>query len=107
MGITAKDPFSPPRQPLDLNVTEVGGKWIKLSWSKPSDDGGAPINNYIVEKKDPLTKTYDKISETLSTETAITVNGLRENGKYQFRVRAANKGGQGVASEATDEIECI
>merc|ERR1712029_990825 len=104
---TAKDPFSPPTEPLELAVTSVGAKWVKLSWKPPSNDGGAHINNYVVEKKDPLTKTYAKVTETLTGETFITVNGLRESSKNQFRVRAGNKAGLGVPSVATDAIECI
>merc|ERR1712088_548472 len=64
--ITAKDPFRAPSAPTNIRSTEVGSRWVKLAWNKPSSDGGANINNYIIERRDPLTKTFIKVTETLT-----------------------------------------
>ena len=34
-----------------------------MEWRSPKDDGGGPITNYIVEKKDPKTGQWVKVSE--------------------------------------------
>merc|ERR1712111_134261 len=101
--ITAKDPFRAPSAPTNIRSTEVGSRWVKLAWNKPSSDGGATINNYIIERKDPLTKTFIKVTETLTGQTEVTVSGLKEHSINQFRVRAANKSGMSDASQATSD----
>ncbi len=35
-----------------LVVTDVTNQSATLSWKKPLDDGGSPIENYIIEKMD-------------------------------------------------------
>lgn len=38
-----------------LKVSDVHSDGCKLSWSPPDDDGGCPIENYVVEKMDEAT----------------------------------------------------
>jgi hypothetical protein len=42
----------PPQGPLD--VSDITPETCSLSWKPPTDDGGSPITNYVVEKLDPF-----------------------------------------------------
>ena len=41
-----------PEPPENLKVTEVRRDYAKLAWAAPESDGGAPIKNYVIEKRD-------------------------------------------------------
>ena len=45
--------------PLEsLKVTEVRKDYAKLAWTPPESDGGAPIKNYHIEKRDTSKMTW-------------------------------------------------
>jgi len=39
-------------------VSDVHAEGCKLAWKKPEDDGGQPIENYVVEKMDEATGQF-------------------------------------------------
>ena len=41
-----------------LKVTEVRKDYAKLAWTPPESDGGAPIKNYQIEKRDTSKMTW-------------------------------------------------
>lgn len=47
------DKPSPPNGPL--KVSDVHADGCKLAWKPPDDDGGQPIEKYVVEKMDEAT----------------------------------------------------
>lgn len=47
---------SKPKGPLE--VADVTKNGCTLSWQKPEDDGGTPIEYYEIEKLDPLTGMF-------------------------------------------------
>ena len=42
------DAVEPPDQVISLRATAMGQKQVNLTWSAPSDDGGAPITKYSI-----------------------------------------------------------
>lgn len=42
---------APPSQPRNVKVDRVNRTGVNLSWQKPTEDGGKPIQGYIIEKK--------------------------------------------------------
>lgn len=64
-------------------------------------DGGSPITGYIIEKKDKYSKNWDKCAEIEGDSNRGKVENLVEGQTYEFRVRAVNKAGPGVPSDAT------
>ena len=44
--------------PENLKVTEVRKDYAKIAWSPPESDGGAPIKNYLIEKRDTAKMTW-------------------------------------------------
>lgn len=41
-----------PSAPEDISVHDVFQDSCVLKWKKPKDDGGMPINQYIIERQD-------------------------------------------------------
>jgi hypothetical protein len=65
------DKPSPPGGPL--KVSDIHAEGCKLNWNPPADDGGQPIDKYVVEKMD---EASGKISllKTKTTETSYVLN---------------------------------
>ncbi|KAI5639981.1 immunoglobulin i-set domain-containing protein [Phthorimaea operculella] len=83
---------SPPGGPL--KVSDVHAHGAKLSWNPPADDGGQPIDKYIVERMDEATGRWVTAGETDGPVTNLAVDGLTPGHKYKFRVRAVNRQGK-------------
>lgn len=97
------DKPSPPQGPL--KVSDIHAEGCKLSWKAPEDDGGQPIEKYVVEKMDEATGRWVPAGETEGAETALDVEGLFPGHKYKFRVRAVNKQGKSEPLTAAQSIE--
>lgn len=76
---------------------------VDLKWTPPKKDNGAPIEKYIIEKKDQHGK-WQKVQEVPGTKTEAKVGDLIEGQKYQFRIKAVNRGGQSKPSEPSDML---
>lgn len=76
-----------------------------LSWNPPADDGGQPVEKYVIEKQDEATGRWVPAGETIGPETKLEVTGLQPNHKYKFRVRAVNKQGKSDPLTADKAIE--
>jgi predicted phage tail protein len=86
------DKPSPPEGPL--KVSDIKADGCKLSWKPPADDGGNPVEKYVVEKMDEATGRWVPAGETDGPATSLQVQGLTPGHKYKFRVRAENKLGR-------------
>ena len=75
---------------------------IALAWQIPEDDGGSPINRYIVEQRQPAKRAWQP-SGTCK-ETTFTVENLTESQTYMFRVAAENDVGSGAFVELTQAV---
>lgn len=51
-----------PLPPEHLYADELNGDSLTLFWHPPLDNGGAPVTNYIVEKKEINSSTWQKAS---------------------------------------------
>jgi len=96
------DILAPPSRPTGpVQVFKVTPSGCTVSWGKPKEDGGSPIQGYTIEKKD-VEKDYwspcGKISGKMATvmkELEFEVGDLVENFVYVFRVMAFNAIGEG------------
>ncbi|CAG0918476.1 unnamed protein product [Notodromas monacha] len=105
-SIVAKNPYDEPGAPSTPEIVDYDNKSVKLTWKPPSEDGGRPIEHYVIEVKDKLSGTWQEMAKTEGPKTEVQVNGLKENMVYQFRVRAANKAGIGEPSLPTANHLC-
>uniref|UniRef100_A0A8C9EUY1 Titin n=1 Tax=Pavo cristatus TaxID=9049 RepID=A0A8C9EUY1_PAVCR len=82
-----------PGPPTDVHIDEVSADSVTLSWKPPEYDGGCHISNYIVEKRDTTTTTWDTVSAAVA-RTSIKVSRLTTGSEYQFRICAENRYGK-------------
>lgn len=64
----------------------------KLKWDKPEDDGGEPLEGYVVERMDVESGRWVPVCTTKEPECDVT--GLNEGKDYMFRVKAVNSEGE-------------
>ena len=100
----AKNPFTEPDKPGRPNVEDWDRNRVDLSWAAPSEDGGAPITGYIIEKKEKGAAKWVKAAEVFGPETEARVMDLIEGQEYQFRVKAVNKAGPSAPSEPSSSV---
>lgn len=99
MLMSATSPCEPPGAPRNVEIADYGNGYCTIRFMPPRNDGGAPITNYIVEKRDTGGGRWEKGAEGLDYE--ITVDNLIPGREVEFRVSAVNKAGQGMPSEPT------
>lgn len=82
-----------PTAPEDVDVHDVFEKSCVVDWKPPKDDGGTPIQKYLVERQDlSLKKGWETVGEVAGTEpTTFKVEDLTPKKTYKFRIRAVNK----------------
>jgi len=73
-----------------------------LKWSKPKDDGGEPLEGYLVEKFDPDNGVWLPVGRTKDPEMQVT--GLIPGHEYSFRVKAINSQGESEPLETLSTI---
>uniref|UniRef100_A0A803YKV2 Titin n=1 Tax=Meleagris gallopavo TaxID=9103 RepID=A0A803YKV2_MELGA len=75
---------NPPEGPLEYD--DIQARSVRVSWRPPTDDGGADILGYIVERREvPKTAWYTVDSRVKGTSLVAT--------EYEFRVFAENQTG--------------
>lgn len=75
----------------------------KLTWFSPEDDGGSPITNYVIEKREADRRAWTPVTCTVTRQNA-TVQGLIQGKAYFFRIAAENSIGMGPFVETTDAL---
>uniref|UniRef100_A0A3B3HCW8 Titin n=1 Tax=Oryzias latipes TaxID=8090 RepID=A0A3B3HCW8_ORYLA len=92
-----------PGPPSNIKLEEVSADFISLSWDAPIYDGGCQINNYVVEKRDTTTTTWQIVSATVA-RTSIKVTRLTQGIEYQFRIAAENRYGKSSAIDSAPVV---
>ena len=92
-----------PSAPLALSATAVGQNSIRLAWSAPNDDGGAPITRYRVEVSRTGTSGWLLVTSN-NRSTTYTHTGLNPGSRRYYRVAAINSEGTGAFSRVANAI---
>lgn len=100
-AIVAKNPWDTPGKPEDVKVVDWDKNHMDLEWKPPANNGGAPIDHYIIEKKDKF-GDWTPCTTVPGNQTKGTADGLIPGETYQFRVKAVNKAGPGEPSDPTE-----
>ena len=96
------DTPSAPRGPLELSgMTETT---LVIKWIAPESDGGSPLTEYLVERKEVSKKAWQKVGNVDGQTTHIEAAGLKKGTSYTFRITAANQLGYGPAFSPEDVI---
>lgn len=96
-----------PAAPTGLTATKMGQNQIDLSWTAPTNDGGARITAYKIEYSATGRGSWRSLrSNTGSTATSYSDRGLQPATTRHYRVRAINTAGESppsnVARATTD-----
>ncbi|MFM7135989.1 MAG: fibronectin type III domain-containing protein, partial [Planctomycetota bacterium] len=88
------------------NVAGVPGyESVALSWSAPTQTGGAPITGYFIRFSTDGGGSWAQMPNTGSTATSFTVTGLTSQAGYIFEVAAINAAGAGPWSQVSPLIQ--
>lgn len=80
-----------PRTDLPIGVGNTSPLAAQVSWAPPEDDGGVPLQKYIIEARPEKGGKWEKVAEADPEDTAAIIKNLKPDEKYKFRVRAVNK----------------
>ena len=78
---------------------------MDLEWTPPKDDGGAPIQSYIVQMRDKAGRQWvDAMRVSGDRTVAKVTDGIEPNHEYEFRIVAVNKAGPGEPSDTSKSV---
>lgn len=77
----------------------IGANEVRLGWSPPASDGGAPIIDYGYNYSPDGGATWVSGWAGSASERSTVVGGLLEGGDYLFRLTARNSVGWGAYSD--------
>ncbi|KFQ30818.1 Immunoglobulin-like and fibronectin type III domain-containing protein 1, partial [Mesitornis unicolor] len=96
-----------PQSPVGpIKIVESSADNITIQWKPPKDDGGKPVQRYIVERQQVGNKDWVTLGETPRSSTTFTTNKVEQDMSYYFRVRAVNAEGTSDALES-DEVKAV
>ena len=75
----------------DTCLCQVRSGYCRLSWDAPDDDGGTPIQQYLVNMMDLTVNEWVTAAET--GDKSVEIKGLKPGHLYRFEVFAVNKEG--------------
>lgn len=101
LHVTVLDVPAPPIGPV--KILEVTPEYMVIEWRPPKDDGGSPVMNYIVEKRESNKETWGGVSSG-STSTKVKIPRLQKGCEYIMRIRAENKIGIGAPLESAPTV---
>lgn len=91
------EPPSPPVGPLEFSdITKRGGR---VSWKPSTNDGGAPVSHYIVEKREAWKTSWLPVERVSGDKLTCELTHLQEGKEIFVRVLAENVAGQSKALE--------
>ncbi|XP_054633124.1 titin-like [Dunckerocampus dactyliophorus] len=97
VNVKVLDRPSPPEGPLRMKA--VSAEKCNLYWNPPSNDGGAIVSHYIVEKRETSRVTWTGVDPHVEA-VSYKVTKLTPGREYIFRVCAVNKFGVGEFLES-------
>ncbi|XP_077838366.1 immunoglobulin-like and fibronectin type III domain-containing protein 1 [Macaca mulatta] len=96
------DKPDPPQGPMEVQDCQRAG--VCLRWRPPRDDGGQPVECYVVERRQAGRSTWLKVGEAPADSTTFTDAHVEPGRKYAFRVRAVTSEGAGEALESEETL---
>lgn len=93
---------SAPRGPLELSGMTDNSMILK--WLEPESDGGCPLTEYLIERREVSKKAWQKVGTVDGRTTHIEAAGLKKGTSYSFRMTAKNQLGYGPPFAPEDVI---
>lgn len=102
--VVVSDVVEVPGPPMNVQGT-AGDAEVRLSWTAPTFDGGAPISDYVIQYRTANDSSWTTLRRGPSTATTATVTGLVNGASYVFRVAASNAAGIGIPCMGLSAVE--
>uniref|UniRef100_A0A3Q3E2Y6 Titin n=1 Tax=Hippocampus comes TaxID=109280 RepID=A0A3Q3E2Y6_HIPCM len=108
--ILAENPYKVPDAPENPQVTAVTKDSMVVVWQAPKSDGGTPITNYNIERKDRAGHRWVKCNKRKVQDLQFKATSLIVGHEYEFRIIAENAAGLSAPSlsspfyKATDTL---
>ena len=67
-----------------LKISDVTNQTAVLAWKPPKDDGGAPIENYIIEKMDAARGEWTQVDVVSAQTTQAKISKLKTSISHAF-----------------------
>lgn len=98
--------YTPPGAPRNLKIVSVGKDKCTISFTSPRDDGGSPIQGYIISYKYKGNSLWVRaFPKVLVLAYQVTIPYLTEGKEVQFRVSAVStEAGEGPPCRSSDFI---
>uniref|UniRef100_A0A3B5ASW6 Titin n=1 Tax=Stegastes partitus TaxID=144197 RepID=A0A3B5ASW6_9TELE len=94
----ADNPYVIPDPPENPEVTAITKDSMVLMWQVPKSDGGTPITNYHIERKDRIGLRWVKCNKRKVKDLQFKATGLVVGHEYEFRITAENAAGVSAPS---------
>uniref|UniRef100_UPI00398F2372 immunoglobulin-like and fibronectin type III domain-containing protein 1.1 n=1 Tax=Pristiophorus japonicus TaxID=55135 RepID=UPI00398F2372 len=91
ISLAVTDKPQVPQGPVE--VLESSESHISFKWKPPKDDGGKPIERYIVERQQVGRNTWTKVDEVDKSTTTFCFDKVEHGKNYKFKVWAVNSEG--------------
>ncbi|CAB1423098.1 unnamed protein product [Pleuronectes platessa] len=90
-----------PGPPTHIVVKDVTKTSATVTWDIPENEGGAPVNNYLVDMRDISRQGWTRLTDKCC-RLSYKVSDLEEGGIYFFRITGENEHGIGVPAETKE-----
>ena len=90
--------------PASLKVTQITANTASIEWENPLDDGGSPIVNYILEKRESGWRSWEILTTLPPSVRECELENMSPSKDYFVRIRAVNRIGQGPSTEINTPI---
>jgi hypothetical protein len=100
--IDVTTPTTLPAAPTSLAAGSVAQRTASLSWRAPTDTGGSPITNYLVEYSTNAGESWTTVVRSISTSTRTNLTGLTPGTSYRFRVSSVTAIGTSETGATVD-----
>jgi titin len=87
-----------------VDIAEIRRDSVLIKWKPSKNDGGSPITNYIIEKREAWKTSWAHVDRVQGKATSAEVIYLQEGTAYNIRVMAENVAG---LSEPTELFEPV
>lgn len=96
---------TPPNSPTNLVATIVNDTGVSLTWTAPTDNGGAAITSYIVQSSPPnnFVVPWTTVSNNYVPGVSLPLDGFNDT-PIIFSVAAVNAAGTGTFSNSSNIV---